>query len=1100
MSSESSAELLSRSHREAARRLSTFPVAGPELLYVQFDRQVVALHRNTGAPAWRFDSGSAGEEADSFLDDRPPSWNSPTLQDGRLFAALPADQSSYYDTDVEHNGPELVCLNAGTGAHLWSAGAERFEIKPSDFVLDSSPLVAHGRVHIVARRRRSFGFEDSYLYTLRAVDGAVQSRVHLGGASTATFGSRTVTFAIPALHDDTVYVCNGLGSIAAVSAYTGGLQWLTTYDRFRETDTGVPGIAARDLVPWQFNPIIYSNARLVALPTDSRSILVLSETGDVERAVPRESVGQMQTLLGVHEGRICGAGDAIVCFDLSDATKQWSARLPPDQELFGRASMTRDTIWAPTRRALVRFSIGPGKRSEFAWSGKGEGGNVLVLPDSIIVAEPGALAAYGERERIWTSLRERIVAAPNDPLPPLEFAEVAFGVGELDEAVKALQLADKRLAASASADMESVRRRLFTDALTFAQSATSREGTTAIQEFFEIGARQAWDQESNVRYRLRFAEVFDAAGEPTRSAALCQQVLRDRGLRQYPMGNEATSAGQVAELRIAALIDRYGRTVYNDIEEMATEALQVASAARDREAILEVVHTFPNSQTATRALTALGDRHAAEGEFDDARRAYTRAFHRDAPAAERAALIAQIAEMCVKAQKPRDAYLWLSKGALQYPTATVKYDGRRRGFIELRDRMSKESPVVLASRPHLEPPLRESGRRSLDQGARLLTPVLSAPSQGSRTYFIATPLTITAHSARSGAPLWPQPATPPAAAELLVQLDHLAILATKYQVFALDLATGSVAWSMGHEPPHVADPGADWEKGGAVLSHARQDHLLVSARDNGVFTGIDIRDGKVTWSRTMAAPAGAVQLSLPWLVYPTAEGDNNRVKVVDGASGQAVGEIALDGRRPVESLVVTFDGLLLAVTSKSIDCYELETRRPRWSAAIGGQLQLETLQLTPDGVVYADSGRQLRKLSIDDGRELWASASVGNDDSDGLRVEVVEDQLLALTATSVAAIDGVTGVTLWTGAVPDDVRFVRHLMTDDFLATVHTPRGDSKQPMVYLYNLHTGRIPASGGTVEFSNGVGAIENILAVDGTLLLQSADALHAFISSGD
>jgi outer membrane protein assembly factor BamB len=250
----------------------------------------------------------------------------------------------------------------------------------------------------------------------------------------------------------------------------------------------------------------------------------------------------------------------------------------------------------------------------------------------------------------------------------------------------------------------------------------------------------------------------------------------------------------------------------------------------------------------------------------------------------------------------------------------------------------------------------------------------------------------------------------------------------------------------------------------------------------------------------MAAPAGAVQLSLPWLVYPTAEGDNNRVKVVDGASGQAVGEIALDGRRPVESLVVTFDGLLLAVTSKSIDCYELETRRPRWSAAIGGQLQLETLQLTPDGVVYADSGRQLRKLSIDDGRELWASASVGNDDSDGLRVEVVEDQLLALTATSVAAIDGVTGVTLWTGAVPDDVRFVRHLMTDDFLATVHTPRGDSKQPMVYLYNLHTGRIPASGGTVEFSNGVGAIENILAVDGTLLLQSADALHAFISSGD
>ena len=107
-----------------------------------------------------------------------------------------------------------------TGRLLWRTDARSVEIRAAEVKFDASPLIRGDRLLIAGRRRRSFGFEDCYLYGFNARDGRLEYRVHLGSASTATLGSRATTTAIAALHDDTAYVCSGLGSIAAVSIYS----------------------------------------------------------------------------------------------------------------------------------------------------------------------------------------------------------------------------------------------------------------------------------------------------------------------------------------------------------------------------------------------------------------------------------------------------------------------------------------------------------------------------------------------------------------------------------------------------------------------------------------------------------------------------------------------------------------------------------------------------------------------------------------------------------------------------------------------------------------------------------------------------------------
>ncbi|MEK7757004.1 MAG: PQQ-binding-like beta-propeller repeat protein, partial [Planctomycetota bacterium] len=420
-------EAVARGKTDSARELTVFPIAGDGLVFVQRFRDIVALYQNTGALAWRFGGDVRPSGGFDYLEDAPPGWDSPTLHDGRLYASLPGDESPYYSYETPRAISELVCLDAKTGRLIWQVNQRSGDDPLSEVTFDSTPLVKSGRVYVVGRRRRTFGFEDCYLYRLNASDGRVEHRTHLGSASTGTFGTRPATRTIAAMHGDAVYVCTNLGSVAAVSAHTGAVRWLRLYDRVSFEAAQAGGRTARDVNPWHFNPVIWDGGRLICMPTDSTNLVVLSaKSGEITQSIPLAQLAEMEALLGVRGGVLCGVGKEALCYDLTAGSTRWSAALPEGSRLFGRGVWAEDELLVPRREGLSRFRVADGRRADASWDAEGEGGNLLALPDQLLAAGGGRIAAYVRKAEIWDALRKRMAAAPSDPLPAVEHAEVAL--------------------------------------------------------------------------------------------------------------------------------------------------------------------------------------------------------------------------------------------------------------------------------------------------------------------------------------------------------------------------------------------------------------------------------------------------------------------------------------------------------------------------------------------------------------------------------------------------------------------------------------------------------------------------------------------------
>ncbi len=212
------ADLTTSEARDRSRLLTIHPVVSGNLVFAQWGREVVALHRNTGSLAWRFRAEEQTDASGGYLDEQPAAWDSVTVYENRVFVSLPGDAVSYYNYESNRNPAELVCLDARTGRVRWRLDQKAIAEQFAEVTFDSSPIVAHGGVLVIGRRRRSFGFEDCYLYRFDAASGAFHWRTHLGSASTGTFGTRRPTRSIAAMRGGIVYVCSNLGTVAAVSA------------------------------------------------------------------------------------------------------------------------------------------------------------------------------------------------------------------------------------------------------------------------------------------------------------------------------------------------------------------------------------------------------------------------------------------------------------------------------------------------------------------------------------------------------------------------------------------------------------------------------------------------------------------------------------------------------------------------------------------------------------------------------------------------------------------------------------------------------------------------------------------------------------------
>lgn len=1108
-------EAIAHGKTDSSRELTIFPVAGDGLVFVQRHREIVALYQNTGAVAWRFGELRPTGGFD-YLEDSPPGWDSPTLHDGRLYASLPGDESPYFSYETPRAVPELVCLDAKTGRLIWQVNQRSGDDPLSEVTFDSTPIVESGQVYVVGRRRRTFGFEDCYLYRLDAADGRVEHRTHLGSASTGTFGTRPATRTIPAMHWDTIYVCTNLGSVAAVSAHTGAVRWLRLYDRVGLEAAQTGGRMARDVSPWQFNPMIWNEGRLICMPTDSTKLLILSAlSGEITRTISLADLSEMEVLLGVRGGVLCGVGKEALCYDLSAQTMRWSSSLPEGSSLFGRGVWTEDELLIPRREGLSRFRVSDGRRVDAPWDAEGEGGNLLAMPDQLVAASGGRIAAYVRKTEIWNALRKRMAAAPSDPLPALELAEVALGAGEYAQAVAVLDEAVRRADRAAPPAESTLSDRIFADALKFVEVLAQRSKLEpdTLDRLYTYGSHSARDTESNLRYRFVFAELFERFNQPDRALRLYQQILRDRSLREWSESTAgknspnssssraigAARAGTSAQARIARLLEQNGRKLYAPYEAEAAQWLSSGRAAGDETALRQVVETFPNSEAAPKALIACGEVLAKAGRADAAARQFTKAYHRYPKQIDRPATLRKIADTFEKAGMVEHAYRWLTKAVREYPTAMVEYNGRSIGIAQYRDRLAAARERVEPLRPKIALPLNHTFDRDFPGNVSLLVPWFGDDSTARwLNYYVYNASGIRGFDARDGRELWSEPAAVQINAELLIARSDIAVFATTYEVFALDVATGARRWSHGEYPKHLVDPGADWEGGGAFRTHTVQGNRLVSVRDDGRMTCIAIDTGTLLWSETRRPAAlGRVRLVDPWVVYHILQDGRAVLCIVEAETGAWLDAVMTDEKRPIEGLFVSLEGQIIVVTSQGVSSYDVETRTRLWQSPLGGPPRPGSMLLDLDAVYVSDDGGDLRKIDLDDGRLLWQSERLAQRGEDDVTVQREGSSLIISTTASVSAVDSVTGLTLWRGTTPEHCRLVSRLLTDAYVIAVDLSDGlRAGRSAAYFYDHRnaSGVIPKDGGAPDLGP-LSDVRAVLAADHALIIQSGSTIRGY-----
>ena len=1094
-------------HEGRVARLSIQPVVSGDLVFIQWSREVIALQRSTGVEQWHFKADVSGvAELDEF-DEFTPQWDSVTVHDGRVYVAFAGNAPPYYAYESSGTGTELICLDARTGREVWRANRDNVGEAFAELHFDSSPIIADGRLHLVGRRRRSFGFEDCYLYRFRTIDGTYESRTHLGSASTGSFGSRQATLSIPAMVDDTIFVCTNLGSIAAVSAHTGDVRWLRLYARDRVSDDNISGWFSNEVHSWEMNPVIGYGDRLLCLPTDADHLLVLDQRdGRLVQSVPVSAMGSLRSILGVRGDRLCGVGDGAICIDLPTKTELWSSPLPADGEAVGRGVWVDDRLIVPTKAGLSIFDVATGNRSDLTWDEEGSAGNLLGLSDQLLVAGAGTLSAYVRKSDIWTALWARMAESPDDPLPALELAEVAFGGGEIEAAMAAFDEAIRRADASPTPPEMLVSTRIFRDAIRFAErlSARSDEPPAWLDPLFQRAARFGTDPSHHVEYRLTFGRLFERFERVDDALRLYQQILRDRSLRELPADEShagGLSAADESHARIDQLIERFGRGVYASFEQEAARRLDDAKAARDEALLTRIVETYPNSHAATAALVEKGRVQAAAGQFEHAARTYASAYHRIPAVADHPDLMRRIADAYERAGLQEHAYRWLTKATREHPNALIKHNGRTITFEAYRERLAHVRKLVEPSRPNPVLPLTRRTTLTLEDGCQLLTPRFSAAPAGDWSrYYVWTAEGVRSFDAHTADERWSAPSRARLRPELLLATRDVALLANLYEVFAVSAATGERVWTQGAYPAHLDDGGADWESGDTLRAHAvGRDHVF-TVRDDGLISCVRITDGQVIWSAThRPATSGSLKATDDWLAFLGAEHGQPKLHLLDAGTGQLIDTIPIVESRPVEDIFITLDGQLGVVTSQSIATYDPQTRQRRWRIDLDGHVRQSSVLIDVDALYYSDDGRLIKKIGLQDGRFLWTTEWLTSRGQDGLTNELQDGSLVVSTTTSVSAVDAVNGLTLWQGVTGARPNFQRRIITRSYVFALDIPEEEPDADCVAYFYDHrnaSGVIPRVGGRIELGR-LFDVREVLVTDGGLMIQNGTTIHGWIS---
>ncbi|MCZ6815604.1 MAG: PQQ-binding-like beta-propeller repeat protein, partial [Planctomycetota bacterium] len=499
----------------------------------------------------------------------------------------------------------------------------------------------------------------------------------------------------------------------------------------------------------------------------------------------------------------------------------------------------------------------------------------------------------------------------------------------------------------------------------------------------------------------------------------------ERNLRE----DSFVEAGTLARIWIERLMADFGPEVYAKVERRARDRLEVAGASKDAVGMLAVAEEFPNSRTSAMALLAHARLMRDRSDWKSAARSYRRALNRR-ERVNRPEMLREFAICLIQSGSPDVAGHWLDRATRDYPSERFAHNGRIISFKQLREELVGKLGLSDVTVPKMRWPVTRVYQRLYADPVAVLNPTFSSlPETRWDILLTYSGRSLELRQPATDRALWPRPVECQSEPVLLGMDADRFVLATRNRLFALTRTSGQLAWQVG-EPP-VEDPNADPETLRSWTEFAMTPTRLFAANDRRELLCINLSDGAILWRKDQGPRAGgSLVADRDRVCFAAWKGRQNTLAVLDAATGEPTRTIFQEEDRPIQTLKLTPDGILLVVLSNGVIAVDPRSGETRWRIDCHDHLVLSTLHVDPEGLFVSSDGRRIDKYDLETGRPIWSTPPLCTNKHGGLWARISGGVLYAASSDTLVAYDTADGQPLWTAADPPGLTHAPQIVKD----------------------------------------------------------------------
>jgi outer membrane protein assembly factor BamB len=729
-----------------AEQPANFPALGAGRIYVNSGEVIQCLNSTNGELVWQYPKGgkSAIPKQNPNEDYNPygmvgSEHNTICVAGKFVITAAPNPKGSNVQPVAK-----LLCLDRDTGKEVWSADAGTVikgnqELKDKDpneinrgriqyssgmdgnAVFAGAPLISDQSVIMPVRVQTPDGMTEVHLTRLNLQTGAKEWSTYLCSRSSNGYygGPRDSYTPMTAMADDTIYLSTGVGADLAVDASTGRTLWLQTTEKAKLKPTAMEyGGSSRPI--WQTNaPVIYQD-KVITFEGDSNLRVYERTSGKLAGRIVPKSQDNAGILAGIVNDKMYLIGTRIRIIDAQ--TLKLAAEpveLPAAGKLAGRPFISDQILVLPMEKGLFTYDLATDKaRGLVAWpkgdnQQPGQPGNVIMTNDQLLVAGTNGITSYSTWELAVASRQREINERPQDPIPSLMYAEMAFRTGRFEIATQQMRAAVTKTLASQD---EAAVQRIFESNLYMAEQLMTLperkpDQTTMADGFFRNAEKIARNPVQQAQWRISEASLLLKNDQNTVAVQRLHELLAQSEWRKATVtaGDSTTRASAQAEVWLRGLSSKADfAALYDPYHQKAQAALNAAQG--NRTALGEVMESYPISPAGFDAGVKLLALTRAQNDYPEALRV-ARWLNSHAADDKRAQGATDLALAYAQSGRPAAVLAWAERLGRQYSTLDVAISGQTCKGSEARSAILKLLPPEVAT---VEPKLDLTGIKDAD--------------------------------------------------------------------------------------------------------------------------------------------------------------------------------------------------------------------------------------------------------------------------------------------------------------------------------------------------------------------------------------------------